>query len=671
MTKNNNTIQLSRRDFLKLAGTAGTGLVLAIYLNACAPATPEIALVTPTDSTPVPRPPFDWEPNLYLKMDNNGILTVIAFRSEMGQGIRTAIAMLIAEELDVQWDAVRIEQAPADLKYGDQVTGGSQSINRYYDGLRKAGAVARQILVNAAAQAWDVEPDQCQTEAGHVIHPDVQQKLAYGDLVEAAANLDLPRGVQVKDKSQFRLIGTNVGHWDTPDILTGKAIYGLDVRLPDMLFAVIARCPVFGGNFASYDDSETLAMPGVRHVVALKDRVAVVAENSWAAIQGRNALKVTWEEGVNATLSSDDLVNTAIARLSNTAEVKDDSIEALYEMPYEAHATMEPMNCTAHVHDDICEIWAPTQNPQEAQRRVSQATGIPKVKVTVNIPLIGGGFGRRLEVDYAVEAAQISQALNAPVQVLWTRDDDLQHDYYQMLNVQYFNTSLDNLRIPRARKVEASSAVPTGAWRSVGNFTEAFGVQSFIDEMAGALDRDPLDLRLELYDGRAADVIKLAAEKANWGEPLPVGSGRGLAYHATFGVTHVAHVAEVSVDDKGNLQVHRVVCALDCGQVVNPDNVRAQMEGGIVFGLTATLKAKATIKNGRIQQSNFHDYPLLQMNEMPAIEVYIIESDNRPTGVGEMGVPPIAPAIANAVYAASGIRVRHIPIRQIDLNPEP
>ncbi len=666
MNTNRKLLQLSRRDFLKLASTTGASLVLAIYLDACAPATPEIALVTPTDSTPAPRPPFDWEPNIYLKLDNNGILTVIAFRSEMGQGIRTALAMLVADELDIDWGNVRIEQAPADSKYGDQVTGGSQSISSYYGNMRSAGAVARQMLVNAAAQAWGVEAGSCQTEAGHVIHPDGGQKLAYAELVESAASLDVPKGVEVKEQSHLHLVGTDVGHWDTPDIITGKAIYGSDVRLPDMSFAVIARCPVFGGGYSGYDEAATLAVPGVRQIVELDESIAVVAENTWAAIRGRSALNVTWDEGKKADLSSEGLRTAALDGLPKPGSVGKNEIDAVYEIPYEAHATMEPMNCTAYVRDDVCEVWAPTQSPQEVQRNVSAATRISQKNVTVHIPLIGGGFGRRLQSDYAVEAARVSQAIQAPVQVFWTRDDDLQHDYYHEMSIQYATAPLSPVRLPRVT-ARGGSGVPTGAWRSVGEFNQAYATQCFIDEMAAALQRDPLDLRLELYKGRAVEVIKLAAEKAGWGDPLPAGWGRGLGYHATFDVTYVAQVAEVSVDEDGKVRVQRVVCAVDCGKVVNPDNIAAQMEGGIVFGLTAALKAEATLVDGRVQQSNFHDYPLLQIDEMPVVEVYIIESDERPTGIGEMGVPPIAPAVANAVYAATGKRVRHIPIRPEDL----
>ena len=657
--------QLNRRDFIKLVGTAGGGLVLAIYLDACATDAPIPATATLVSATATPRPPFDWSPNFYLKMDQDGILTVYAFRSEMGQGIRTAIAMLIAEELDVNWSSVRIEQAITDRKYGDQLTGGSVSISTYYSGMRLAGAVARQMLVEAAAEVWDTDPAECKTEAGYVIHPDAEQKLFYGDLVERASRLDLPEQTKIKDPTQFKILGTDKGHWDAPQMISGKAIYGLDVRVPGMLFAVIARCPVFGGTFASYDDADTRKVPGVRQIVELDDSIAVVAENTWAAIQGRNALKVAWDEGSSANRSSDELRNAAKERLPQPGN-NSDLIEAIYEIPFEAHATMEPMNCTAHVHDGACEVWAPTQNPQNVQMQVAGATGIPQDNVIVNVPLIGGGFGRRLQTDYAVEAALVSQAIGAPVQVVWTRDDDLQHDFYHDLSVHYASVTREKVGMPRVTSSGSRSSVPTGAWRSVEHFPQAYATQCFIDEMAHELQRDPVDLRLELYSGRAAEVIKLAAEKAEWGKSLPEGWGRGIAYHATFGVTHVAYVAEVSVND-GKVFVRRVVAAVDCGEVVNPDNVAAQVEGGIAFGLTAALKAEATLKDGRIQQSNFHNYPILQINEMPLVEVYLVQSDQRPSGMGEMGVPPIAPAVANAVFAATGKRIRHIPIRTEDL----
>ncbi len=657
--------QVSRRDFLKLVGAAGGGLVLAVFLDGCAPAT-DTATPTLVNVTSTTRPHFDWTPNLYVKLDNQGILTVMAFRSEMGQGIRTALAMLIADELDVDWSNVRIEQVPADIRYGDQHTGGSVSVSSYYDGMRIAGAKARQMLVSAAAQAWSVDPAQCQTEAGFVVHLDGLQRVEYGNLVEAASALSVPNKYELKQKSNLRLIGKGLGLWDAPDMVTGRAIYGLDIRLPGMLYAVMARCPVFGGTLASYDDRAALATPGVRQVVKIGDKLAVAAENSWAAIQGRKALVVQWEEGASANLNSETLLADAVKE-KPVPGATPDVLDAVYVMPYEAHASMEPMNCTAHVHDEVCEIWVPTQNPQEVQLNVALAIHLPQDKVTVNVTLMGGGFGRRLQTDYAVEAALVSQAIGAPVQVFWTRDDDLQHDYYQNMAVHYARAPLGKVAKPTVSTTRGPASVPTGAWRSVDNFPQAYPIQCFIDEMAAFLKRDPLDVFLEIYSGRAANVIQLAAEKADWGSPLPQGWGRGLAYHATFNVTHVAQVAEVEVDAAGNVRVHRVVCAVDCGKVVNPDTIAAQMEGGIVFGLTAALKAQVTIKDGRVQESNFDDYPLLQFDEMPKVEVYIVESEERPMGIGEMGVPPIAPAVANAVFAATGKRVRHIPIRPEDL----
>jgi len=659
--------KLSRRDFLKLSGLAGGGLILAVYLEACAPGTevPTIVPVTP-EGSPTPIPPFDWNADIYIQLDQDGVLTFTAFRSEMGQGIRTALAMLVAEELDIDWSSVRIVQADADARYGDQLTGGSVSMATYHGVMRQAGATARRMLLEAAANVWDVDPAQCKSEAGFVIHPDGAQKLSFGELVEAASKVDKPSRIAKKEPEQFKLIGTELGHWDAPKIVTGQAVFGLDVRLPDMSFAAIARCPVFGGKFASYDDADARAIAGVKDVVALKDRIAVVADNSWTAIRGRNALRVTWDEGNNVTLDSREMMNQATERLRRSTG--DNVLEAVYEIPYEAHATMEPMNCAAHFHDGVCEVWAPTQSPQDVQRAVARATGLSQKDVIVHLPLIGGGFGRRLQTDYAEEAALLSQAITDPVQVVWTRDDDLQHDFYHAMAVQYVFVSLDKPAVPAIR-VENGRNVPTGAWRSVGEFTRAYSEQSFIDEMAVELERDPVDMRLELYktNERALGVIQLAAEKSNWGSPLPAGQGRGMAYFATFGVTHVAHVAEVTVDSNGNIRVNRVVCAVDCGMPVNPNTIKAQMEGGIVFGLTAALKAEATVKNGRVQQSNFHDYPIFRMDEMPMIEVYIVQSDRSPSGIGEMGVPPVAPAIANAVYAATGKRIRHIPIKPEDL----
>jgi isoquinoline 1-oxidoreductase beta subunit len=670
--------QLNRRNFIKMAGLASGGLVLAVYLDGCTKVTQETAMPTIATDTPVhptatvvtatstPVQQFDWAPSIYLRLDDTGMLTVIAFRSEMGQGIHTALAMLIADELDVEWENVRIEQAPADIRYGDQVTGGSVSVSSYYSVTRHAGAAARQMLIQAAAQAWNVDPTQCQTEAGFVVHPDGQQKKAYGDLVKTASQLVVPISPPLKDKSQWKIIGQGVGHLDAPQIVTGKAVYGLDVRLPGMLFAVLARCPVIGGKPSSYDDTAAMAVPGVRQIFPVMDKIAVVADHTWAAIQGRAALVIQWAEGKLHTLNSETIRKNAVESLPKPGS-QEGWLDAIYEMPFEAHATMEPMNSTAYIHDGFCEVWSPTQDPHAVWSQVAFALGLPQENVIIHVPLIGGGFGRRIKVDYAVEAALVAKQAVAPVQVIWTRDDDIQHDTYHPLAIQYARAPSDQVRMPVISALPRFTDVPTGPWRSVGNVPTAYATECFVDEMAAYLKRDPLDLHLELYSGPAAQVIKLAAEKAGWGEPMPKGAGRGLAYFATWGATHVAYVAEVSVDASGKVRLERVVAAVDCGQAVNPDNIQAQIEGGIAFGLTATLKAEITIKDGRTEQSNFHDYPLLCMDEMPLVEVYIVDSEKAPTGMGEMGVPPLAPAVANAVFAATGKRIRHIPIKPEDL----
>ncbi len=663
--------KLNRRDFLKVIGAASASLVIGVYLGGCddeaeIPEGPSSSQATAYADVP---PDTYFTPNIYLTIDNTNTLTVTAFRSEMGQGIRTALAMMIADELDMPWENVRIEQAPADPAYGDQVTGGSASISSSNLIVRMAGASARMMLIRAAAQQWEVNPDDCTTAAGFVIRPDGEQSLSYGGLAGAASEQDPPKmgEAPIKSADEFRLIGTGIHHWDAPDIVSGKAVYGFDVKRPGMVYAVIARCPVFGGKVASFDASQTEAVAGVQQVLEFSQKVVVVADNTWAAIKGRDALEITWDAGENADLGSASIRASLAEKAPQPGSAAEGEIEAIYEMPYEAHMPMEPMNCTADVRADSCEIWAPTQNPQAVKNAVQSVTKLGRDEVTVHVPLMGGGFGRRLQADYAAEAAKVSMEIGASVQVVWTRDDDVQHDYYHPASYHYASADPANPKRRNIRSFDGSSFIPTGAWRSVGEFTTAYPRESFIDEMAHAAGRDPLEVRREIYSGRALAVIGLAAEKAGWGEPLPEGWGRGMAYHATFGVTHVAMVTEVEVSG-GDVRVHRVDVAVDCGQVINPDNVAAQMEGGVVFGLTAALKAEITLENGRVQQSNFHDCPVLTIDEMPTVEVHIIESSNSASGIGEMGVPPVAPAIANAIFAATGKRVRHIPITAEDLS---
>jgi isoquinoline 1-oxidoreductase beta subunit len=677
---------LNRRDFVRVSTVAGAGLVIGVALQGCggqptvtpaptAAPTPEptATLFPPPADTPTPEPGAHFEPNLFVRIDENGAVTITVPRVELGQGVRTALPLILAEELEADWTAIRVETAIADRAYGRQQTTGSHSVEQTFTPLRRAGAVARQILLAAAAQLWGVEPATCRAEAGTVVHEDSGRRLTYGDLVETAATLAVPGSseVSLKDPADFRLIGTARGQIDEPLMVTGQAVYGLDVRRPGMLYATVARCPVLGGKVKSFDPASALAVEGVRHVVQIGSDVAVIADSTWLAIQGRQALEVVWDEGGNAGLSSDGIRQALLQKLGERATASSggegETLEAVYEVPFLAHATMEPMNCTADVRPDQCTVWAPTQDPQEARDRARGITKLPDEAVTVHVPLVGGAFGRRSYEDYVEMAVKASQAVGAPVQVMWTREDDLQHDLYHPFHLLHAMAHLDDLSSRTIRPYPAPRGVPTGIWRSVDNVQQAFSEQCFLDEFAAATGQDPVELRRPLVPRRMQVVLDLAAEKAGWGTPLPEGRGRGIACHSTWGVTDVAQVVEVSVVEDGVVRVHRIVCAVDCGLVVNPEGVAAQMEGGIVFGLTAALKGAITIENGRVQQSNFHDYPLLRLDEMPAVEVYIVPSDRSPQGVGEMGLPPAAPALANAIYAATGKRLRRLPIRAEDL----
>lgn len=658
---------INRRDFVRLLAASSAGLVFGAQLDL----QPRLAAAARhTPGAKAPAPVADFTPNLFLTITPAGEVVITVQRSEMGQGVRTSLAMCLADELDADWASVRIEQALGNSRYGDQTTGGSVSISGSANLFRGLGASARNVLIHAAAAQWDVDAAACTAENSAVVHPDGKQRLAYGDLVAAAAGLapkDLPRP-ELKDPSQYRLIGTRMGHWDAPQIVTGAAVYGLDMRLPGMSFATIVRPPVKGAKLVSYDDKKARAVDGVRDVVVIDSGVAVVAGNSWAAIQGRKALQVKWDEGPNAAWTTESIHEELVADTPQMGSAKPGVVEGLYDLPYEAHVPMEPMNCTADVKPDGCDVWAPTQDPQNVQRQVMLATHLPGESVRVHLPLIGGGFGRRLQADYAVEAALLSQAIGGPVQVVWTRDDDIRHDFYHPMSYHYVSLKQGEpfkKRFSRSRS--ATSYLPTGAWRSVDNFPDAYARECFVDEYAAAAGIDPYDYRLQLvdekvYNSDARAVLELAAEKSDWGKPLPEGWGRGMAFHSTFGVTHVAEVAEVEVDKQGKVRVRRVVCAVDCGEVINPSGVEAQMEGGIVFGLTAALKDKITVKDGRVEQSNFDDFGVLRMDEMPVVEVHIVSSDRSSTGIGEMGVPPSVPAVLNAIYAATGVRVREIPV---------
>lgn len=715
----NSTSTISRRDFIKVVSTASTGLVIGFNL----PFGRDLAAIASEPNTL-------FEPNAWIRIGTDGIVTIIVDKSEMGQGVMTSLPMLVAEELEVDWSKIRIESAPADPVYnntmfGMQATGGSTSVRSSWDSLRKAGATAREMLIGAAAQIWGIEKASCRAENGSVVHQPSGRKLNYGDLVELAGKFPVPKEVTLKDVKDLHIIGKRIARLDTPKKVDGSAVFGLDVKIPGMLLATVARCPVFGGKVASFNTTRAKNIKGVRHVVQIESGIAVVADSLWSAVEGRRALAVKWHEGLNVHVSSlaitkmfKQLAQKPGAFARNDGDVaralasSSKKVNAVYEVPFLAHATMEPMNCTAHVRTDGCDVWAPTQFQSGVHDLVAKITGQPKESIKVHTTLLGGGFGRRFELDFVAEALQISKAVNAPVKVVWSREDDMQHDFYRPATYNRLSAGLDPEGTPVAwthrivgpsimsrvfpafvkNGIDASSiegaadlpydipnihvdyvmketGVPVGFWRSVGHSQNAFVTECFLDELAVAGGKDPYELRRQLLSKspRHKAVLELAASKAGWGTPLlPAGRHRGIAVHESFG-SFIAQVAEVSVSKDGLVRVHRVVCAVDCGIVVNPDTIEAQMESAIVYGLTAALKGEITIEKGRVNQSNFDDYEMLRIDEMPVVEVHIMASNEPPGGVGEPGVPPIAPAVANAVFAAKGKRIRRLPIHAEDL----
>ncbi len=636
----------------------------------------------------------------WIKIGADEQVTITITRSEMGQGVRTSLAMIVADELDADWERVRVTQAPAGGPNGGQTTVGSQSVQSLWRApspLRTAGATARAMLITAAAQAWQVPAADCRTEPGAVVHAASGRRLSYGALAAAAARLPVPPASQVrlKDPGEFRIIGQPTRRVDNLDVVTGRAIYGIDVRQPGMLFAVVARCPVFGGRVARFDDGAAKAVPGVRHVVQIQSGIAVVADTTWAALRGRDALDITWDEGPNAGMDSAQIRQGLVGAIATFPDLPGDAatvVAADYEVPYLAHATMEPMNCAVQVGDRGAEVWAPTQSPDGVQRSVATALGQGQGgATTVNVTLMGGGFGRRAGSDYASEAAQIAREVRAPVQLTWTREDDLRHDTYRPASRHALRGALDaggrivayqhhaamaggggnpnqarppyNLPAPSLNVAAPRFAVPTGAWRSVAMSQIVFANESFVDELAAAAGRDPYAFRLGLASSaRLRGVLELAATRAGWDSPPPAGRGRGIACCSGFG-SHIAVVAEVSVAADGRVRVHRVVAGVDCGLAINPLGVEAQIQGAIVDGLSTALKAEITIEGGHVKQSGFWDYEWFRMPDMPVIEVHLVASQDNPGGVGELGYPATPPAVANAIFAATGQRARRLPIR--------
>jgi isoquinoline 1-oxidoreductase beta subunit len=687
---------LSRREFLQAGGTLVIGFALPVRTQA-APSAPSAA------------PAF--KPNAWLEILPDGVVNIWTGRSEMGQGVRTAMPMIVAEELEAEWQSVRVIQADANPAYGNQVTVGSRSVQTGWEPLRLAGAAAREMLVSAAALTWGVPREECRANRGVVRHAQTRRRLTYGELTDRAATLPVPENPPLKHPSEFRIVGKPIPRVDTPEKVTGRAGYGLDTRVPGMVYAAVARCPVFGGRVRRFDPAPALAVPGVRRVVEVSRGVAVVADNTWAAFQGKAALAVEWDEGPTAQWSTDGIARAfaegarepgQVVRATGDVDAALRSaarrVEAVYQAPYLAHACMEPMNCTAHVRSREAEIWAPTQNPQGIQREAARILGIPAEDITVHVTYLGGGFGRRGgPTDYAVEAVELAQKLETPVQVVWTREDDIRHGLYRPATYNVLRAGLDARGVPlawshrlvgpegasfmitrgadeliydiphfRLERVTRDPGIPIAPWRGVGPSQNGFVVESFVDELAHAAGRDPYAFRRELVAGqpRLLAVLDTAARSAGWGTPAPAGRHRGIALWQ-FAETHVAEVAEVSVDPEGSVRAHRVVCAVDCGIVVNPDTVEAQTQSNVVYGLTAALYGEIAIDRGRVVQSNFHDYRMLRMAEMPEVEVHLVPSDAAPSGVGEAALPAVAPAVCNAIFAATGKRIRRLPVGRV------
>jgi isoquinoline 1-oxidoreductase subunit beta len=708
--------RVSRRTLLKGGLAVGTGLVVGFRLPFLDRLLAEA------------QGPGVFAPNQWLRIDRDGLVTIINSVPEMGQGSMTTMPMIVADELDAEWDRVRIEAAPTDPKvYGNPVTGqqaygGSRGVRDHLEPLRKAGAAARLMLRQAAAQEWGVPLDEVTTEPGAVVHVPSGRRLPYGQLVDKAQALPVPQNPPLKTKDQFRYIGKDVRRVDVPQKVNGQAVYGTDVKVPGLLVASIEKCPVVaGGKVKSFDATAAKAIPGVKHVVQVSSGVAVVADNFWTAVQGRKALKVEWDEGPLAQLSSAGIAKEHAAAAGQTGLVaRNDgdalatlaaagkTVEAVYQVPYLEHACMEPMNATAHVTADACTVWVPTQNPGASREVAAKLTGLPVERVTVSTTLLGGGFGRRGERDYVIDAVETAKAIGGgPVKVLWTREDDLTHSFYRPNTHNVFRAALDAQGKPtawftravgpgllrqrgsvaagqidgtsvaalrdlpydipnvRIEWVDKDLGVPVGFWRSVGSSQNAFIVESFVDELAHQAGQDPYEYRRALLgkSPRHKAVLELAATKASWGAPLPAGQARGIAVCFSY-ASYAAHVAEVSVADDGTVRIHRIVCAIDCGIAVNPDQVKAQMEGGAVYAATATLYGQITLDAGRVQQTNFHTYPMMRIAEVPVTEVHILESGQPPGGLGEPGVPTVAPAICNAIFAATGKRIRQLPIQK-------
>lgn len=707
------TLPLSRRHFLIGASLTGAGLVIGLQ---------------PSPSSAAAEA---FEPNAFIRIPAEGKVVFVMPSVEMGQGIYTSVAMLLAEELEVSLDQVELEHAPADpTRYanpllGDQITGGSIAIRAVYEPMRKAGAAARIMLVNAAARGWGVAPETCSAEAGHVVHATSGRRAAYGSLIPAAAAEAVPQEMPLKPASSFKLIGQSVRRLDSPEKVNGTAKFGIDARPQGVSYAAIAICPHFGGKLGAVETGPAMAVKGVKQVVRIEDAVAVVADNTGAARKGLAALSIEWEPGPNGTLSLVDLEKRAEEAIDgnalphinegNVAKAEAEhgpALEFVYRLPILTHSAMEPMNCTLHVRSDGCDVWVGTQVMGRARQAVADVTGLPLEKVIVHNHLLGGGFGRRLDVDGIILAAKIAKQVEGPVKVTWSREEDIRHDCYRYLNYSKVTATLgaDGMPVSWRHRVigpavmarwlpaftrdgidldimagaetpyaitnkytdfvrhEAPEGMLTGNWRGVGATRNLPAIEGGIDELAHAAGVDPLEYRRRLlqHKPRLLAALDLAAEKAGWATALPPGKGRGIALSEDFG-SFAAMISEMSVGDDGSLRTERIICAVDCGQVINPDTVEAQIQSGIIYGLSAALYGRITVQNGAVVEGNFDDSPVLRINETPKIEVHIVPSSEAPGGIGEVGTPGVAPSLLNAIFVATGKRLRSLPIDHNEL----
>lgn len=713
-------INVSRRQFIKTTSITAGGLVIAFQLPGCG--------LRRSDVSSGERVPAAWIANAFVHIAQTGKITVLVNHQEMGQGVYTSLPMLIAEELDADWEDISVELAPVKPEYHHAVynmrlTGGSTSVSTSWQGFRTAGAMARVLLMTAAAKRWAVDTSSLRTKRSQVIHAASGRTTSYASLVNEAASLPPLKTVELKDPKEFSLIGTDVKRLEGPEKVSGAARYSLDVQLPNMLVAVVAHPPVYGSKVIKFQSDKALAFPGVTGVKKISTGVAVIARDFWSAKSARDLLNVEWDASATAPFSTTKQqayyrtlvdkpgpVGEDVGDTATTLSAANTTIEALYELPYLAHACMEPLSCTALVGEDFCELWLGTQAQTFDQNLAAEMLNIKPEQVIVHGQLMGGGFGRRVsrQLDYVGDAIEVAKGENVPVKTLWTREEDIQGAYYRPLFTQKVTASLDENGMPEAwlqrlvgqsihvntpfastivngidygnlggamqspyaianRRIELhgpESPIPVHWWRAISYTQNTFVAESFIDEIAHAGKQDPLILRQKLLAAqpRHLRVMALVADKSGWGAPLPEGYGRGIAVQASMG-SYVAQVIEVSVSGNEVIKVHRVTCVVDCGIAINPLNVEAQMQGAIVFGLSAALYGEITIEEGKVQQSNFHDYRVLRMDEVPEINVHIVKSDEAPSGIGEPGVPPVAPALTNAIFSATGRRVRKLPIR--------